>query len=126
MVKQGVVSMPGDQHGAPSNVTEAQTESFSFQGDECSDLHWPIRQEPHKQVGVGSIVTSGSLGGDMVSILAQNAWDVGSIPAFGTIFPIFITPTTLVAVPMTLHKLHIVWLLNLPYMLYVRSLPVHV
>ena len=31
----------------------------------------------------------------MVSTLAWNGRDVGSIPALGTIFPIFITPTTL-------------------------------
>ena len=30
----------------------------------------------------------------MVSTVAWNARDVGSIPALGTIFPIFITPTT--------------------------------
>ena len=30
------------------------------------------------------------------STLAQNARDVGSIPALGTIFPIFVTPTTYV------------------------------
>ena len=49
----------------------------------------------HRQVDVGTVVTSGSLGGIMVSTLAQNASDVGSIPLLGTIFPIFITPTTL-------------------------------
>ena len=32
----------------------------------------------------------------MVNTLAQNARDVGAIPALGTIFPIFITLTTLV------------------------------
>ncbi len=34
------------------------------------------------------------------STLARNARDVGSSPALGTEFPIFITPTTLVAVTM--------------------------
>ena len=38
------------------------------------------------------VVTSGNLGGKMVSTLAQNARDRGSIPALGTIIPIFITP----------------------------------
>ena len=41
----------------------------------------------HRQVGVGRVVTPGSLGGVMISTQAQNARDVGSIP---TIFPIVI------------------------------------
>ena len=52
-------------------------------------------KELHRQVGVGTVVTSGSLGGVMVNIPAWNARDVGSIPSLGTIFPIFITPTTI-------------------------------
>ena len=52
-------------------------------------------QEPHRQEGVGSKVTSGSLAGEMVSTLAQNARDLGLIPAVGTLFSIFITPKTL-------------------------------
>ena len=40
------------------------------------------------------MVTLGSLGGEMVNIMVQNARDVGSIPALYAIFPIFITPTT--------------------------------
>ena len=52
-------------------------------------------KEPHRQAGIGKVVTSGSLGDVMVSTLAQNARGVGSIPALGTIFPIFITSTTL-------------------------------
>ena len=47
----------------------------------------------------------------MVSTLARNPRDVGSI--LGTIIPIFITSTTLVA--MILYKLHAVWFLGLPY-----------
>ena len=43
---------------------------------------------------MGTVVTSGSLGGVMVRMLAQNARDVGSIPTLGAIFPIFITDTT--------------------------------
>ena len=43
---------------------------------------------------MGIVVTSGSLHGVMVSTLAQNARDVGSVPALGTIFPIFIKPMT--------------------------------
>ena len=39
---------------------------------------------------VGIALTSGNIG----STLARNARDVGSIPALGTIFPIFITPMT--------------------------------
>ena len=38
----------------------------------------------------------------MVNALAQNVRDVGSIPALCAIFPIFITPWTLVAVAVIL------------------------
>ena len=44
------------------------------------------------------VVTSMSLVGVMVSTLARNVRNVGSIRALGEIFPIFITATTLVAV----------------------------
>ena len=40
------------------------------------------------------MVTSESLGGVRFRTLAWNARDVGSIPALGAIFPIFMTPTT--------------------------------
>ena len=43
---------------------------------------------------MSSIVTSGNIGGVMVSTLAWIARDVGSIPTLGTILPIFITLTT--------------------------------
>ena len=56
------------------------------------------------------MVTSRSLGDIMVSTVAQNARDVGSIPALD----IFITPMTLVAVIMILYNLGAAWLLNLP------------
>ena len=46
-------------------------------------------KKPHRQVGVGILVISRSLGGEMVITL--HARDVGSIPILGTIFPIFIT-----------------------------------
>ena len=55
------------------------------------------------------VVTSGSLGGVIVSTLAQNARDEGLIPILGAIFPIFITPTTLVAVTVILYKLHMLY-----------------
>ena len=48
----------------------------------------------HIQVGVGSVVTAGNLGGVMVITLAWKVRDVDSIPALETIFPISITPTT--------------------------------
>ena len=51
---------------------------------------------------------------EMVSALTQNARDVSSIPALGTMFPIFITPTTLVAMTTIVYMLCMVWLLNLP------------
>ena len=53
-------------------------------------------KELHRQVGYhGILLTSGSLGVVMVSTLARNARDVGSIPALGTIFTIFITPESI-------------------------------
>ena len=55
----------------------------------CPDLS---SKELHIQVDIGMAVTSGSLGDVMVSALVQSARDVGSIPAIGEIFPIFITP----------------------------------
>ena len=66
----------------------------------CTDLS---SKEPHRQVGMDRMVTSGSLGGEMVSILAQNARDVGSIPTLGAIFSHFRHPPpfmTLVALTM--------------------------
>ena len=62
---------------------------------------------------MGRVVTSGSLAGVIVSPLAWNVRYVGLIPARGTIFPIFITPTKLVAVTRILYKFHTVCLLNL-------------
>ena len=76
----------------------------------CTDLSI---KEPHRQVSMGWVVTSGSLSGVM-STLARNAIDVGSIPTLGAIFTIFITPMTLIAVTVILFQLHTVWLLNLP------------
>ena len=54
----------------------------------CTDFSG---KEPHRQVGVVRVVTSGSLGGEMVGTLAQSAKDVSSFPALGAIFPISIT-----------------------------------
>ena len=59
----------------------------------CTDLSC---KELHIHVGVGEMETSGSLDGVMFSTLVQNARDMGSIPALGRIFPIFISPTALV------------------------------
>ena len=51
--------------------------------------------EPLRQVGMDSVVKFVSIGGVIVSTLAQNARDVGSITAVGFPFPIFITLTTI-------------------------------
>ena len=59
---------------------------------------------------MGIYILSGGLCGEMVRTLAPNARDVGSIPAQGTTFPIFISPINLVTVTMILYKL-----LNLLY-----------
>ena len=65
-------------------------------------------KEQHRQVGVGSVLISGSLDGVMVAHWPGMQRDVGSSPALGAIFPIFITPMTLVAVITILYKLHAV------------------
>ena len=54
----------------------------------CIDLSG---KELHSQVDIDTVVTSRSLGGVAVSTLTQNAKDVGSNPAVGTVFTIFIT-----------------------------------
>ena len=65
----------------------------------CTDLSG---KEPHRQMDVGIVVTSGSLGHVMVSTLARNDRGMGLSPALGTLFPIFITLTTLIAITMIL------------------------
>ena len=58
-------------------------------GVECSSLHSPLTvsdKEVHGLEGMGRVVISGSVGGVMVSALAWNARDVGSIPALGVIW----------------------------------------
>ena len=67
-------------------------------------------KELHRQVGVGRVVTSGSLGGVMVCTLVWNARDVGSTPALD----FSSTPTIMVAMTMILYKLCAI-LLNLPW-----------
>ena len=52
-------------------------------------------KKPHRQVGVGTVVTSLSSRGIMVRALARNTRDVGSIPILDKIFPISFTPTTI-------------------------------
>ena len=59
----------------------------------CTDLSV---KAAHRKVGMDSMVTSGILGGVMVSTLSQIARDVGSISALGTLFPIFNTLTKIV------------------------------
>ena len=80
----------------------------------CTDLS---DQEPHIQLGMGKVVTSGSLSGDMVSTQACNARDVGLVPILGILFLGFITSRNTGVVTRFL-----VWLLNLPSVfIYVRS-----
>ena len=60
----------------------------------CTDLS---DEEPYREVGVDSMVTSGSLGGVMVSTLARNAIDVALIPlSRHNISYLIHTPMTLV------------------------------
>ena len=51
-------------------------------------------KELHRQVGVGIVMISGKPKLCNGSTPAWNARDAGSVPTLGTIFPIFITPTT--------------------------------
>ena len=46
----------------------------------------------------------------MVNTFAWNARDMGLPPTLGTIFPIFITPMTLLAVSRIVYELCTVWL----------------
>ena len=57
----------------------------------CTDFR---SNELHKQMGMDRVMTSGSLGGTIVSTLTWNTIGVGTIPALGTIFPILIAPPT--------------------------------
>ena len=70
-------------------------------------------KELHRLVGIGLVLTS-IRRVYLVSTLAQNGRDVGSIPTLDTIFPIFIKPMTRVVLIMIPYKLCAVWLLNLP------------
>ena len=54
----------------------------------CTDI---LGEEAHRQRVVGKVLTLGSLGGVMVSTLAQNARDISSIRALSATFPNFIT-----------------------------------
>ena len=84
----------------------------------CTDLS---DKEFHRLVGVGTVVTSGSLCGVMVSTLGWNARDVGSIPTLVTIFPIiFSTPMTVICrhhmcdyLKMPLLTDHMLWALKI-------------
>ena len=49
----------------------------------CTDLS---AKTPPRQVGIGRVVTSGSLGGVMVSTLARSARDVSSAPKQDILF----------------------------------------
>ena len=53
-------------------------------------------KEPYRQIAKDRVASLERLDGEIVSTLAQNARDVGSIPALGAIFPIFITPITFI------------------------------
>ena len=67
---------------------------LQFQGKSvvvCTDIS---EKEPHRQVGVDRMMTSGSIGGEMGSTIAWNAGYVGSIASLGSICPMFITRST--------------------------------
>ena len=53
----------------------------------CIDLSV---KEPHRELGLDRVVTSGSLSVVMVGTLARNPGDMGSILTLGGPFPIFI------------------------------------
>ena len=71
----------------------------------CIDLSG---KELHRQVGMGRVVTSGSLDGGIVCTLTWNARDMCSIPALETILSIFITSRHTGAMTRILYKGHIV------------------
>ena len=81
----------------------------------CTDFSG---REPHRQVDVGRMVTSQSLGGVIVNTPTWNAGEGGSIPALGAIFPIFITTRDTGSMTRTVYKLHTVSLLNLCMYMY--------
>ena len=60
----------------------------------CTDLSLVSGKKLHGEVGVDVVVTSRKPMRCKVSTLVRTARDVGLIPTLGTIFPIFITPTT--------------------------------
>ena len=65
------------------------SKNIQFQRDDivvCTDLSG---RAPHRHVGGAGVVTTRILGGVIVSTLAQNARDVGSIPTLGVIFHFF-------------------------------------
>ena len=80
----------------------------------CTDLSG---KEPHRQVGVGKVVTSRSLGDIMVSTLAWNARDVGCRLNIS----LFHHPNN-TALTRILYKLCTVWLLSLPCICTVKPL----
>ena len=59
-----------------------------------SDAAVSMSNEPHREVGMDSMIKSGSLGGIMVSTLTQNARGVGSISTLGPVFPTLNTSMT--------------------------------
>ena len=63
---------------------------------ECSEIHTVVvvcthfsGKEPYRHVGMGRLVTSGSLCDVMVSTLTRNTRDVGLVPALRTMFSHF-------------------------------------
>ena len=58
----------------------------------------------HRQVGMGIVVTSGKPTWRNGCTLAWNASHVVLSPTLGAVFPIFITPTTLVSLEITNRK----------------------
>ena len=60
--------------------------------DECNIYTYLSSKSPHGVVGVGRVVTSGNLRGEMAITLAENGIDVGLISALVAIFPIFTGP----------------------------------
>ena len=77
-----------------NNVLSLRTKEVINTVVVCTDLSG---FELHRQVGVGIMLTSGMPRWSNASTLARNARFVGSIPILGIIFPIFITPMTLVS-----------------------------
>ena len=65
-----------------------------------------VCEQGRRQVGVGIVMTSGKPTWCNGSTLAWDARDVRLSPVLGTVFPSFITPTTIIYIRQRIHPCH--------------------